>query len=582
MNILRVWAPGAKRLGALIGQRRLEMEKEGSNARGWWRLKTRELAPGADYAFFVDDDEEPIPDPRSRFQPHGIHGVSRIIDDRTFVWTDESFEAPALSDAVIYELHVGTFTAGGTFDSAIQRLDHLVELGITHVELMPVAEFSGSRGWGYDGVDLFAPHHAYGGPEALKRLVNACHSRGLAVLLDVVYNHFGPSGNYLTRYGPYLTNLYKTPWGSAVNLDGRGSDEVRRFFCDNAISWMRDYHVDGLRLDAVHAIVDTSPRHFLEQLAEETAALARCTQRRLALIAEDDLNDPRVVTSPERGGYGLDAQWDEDFHHCLHTVLTGERSGYYSDFGRLEQLAKTLRHAFAYDGQYSRYRDRRHGRSAAGLSGHNFVGCLQNHDQIGNRAKGDRISHLISTARVRVGAAIVLLGPFVPLLFQGEEWAASTPFQYFTDHQDSDLARAVSEGRKKEFAAFGWHPEEIPDPQENETFQRSKLDWAETAHEPHKSMLEWYKQLIRLRTNIHELRDGSFNEVDVAYDEQQRWLVMRRGLIAMAINLGERKCRLPVPALGSSRLLIASDETIVLERESVELPSDSVAVIVRT
>ncbi|MBV8452493.1 MAG: malto-oligosyltrehalose trehalohydrolase, partial [Deltaproteobacteria bacterium] len=432
MNILRVWAPNAKRVAALIGQRRLDMEKQGGEANGWWQVRAHELVSGADYAFFVDNDEKPTPDPRSRFQPHGVHGVSRVVDDRTFAWTDERFEAPALSDAVIYELHVGTFTPGGTFDSAIERIDHLVELGITHAELMPVAEFSGARGWGYDGVELFAPHHAYGGPEALKRLVNACHARGLAVILDVVYNHFGPSGNYLPQYGPYLTTRYKTPWGSAVNLDGRGSDEVRRFFCDNAISWMRDYHVDGLRLDAVHAIMDTSPRHFLEQLAEETAELARHTQRRLVLIAEDDLNDPRVVTSADRGGYGLDAQWAEDFHHSLHTVLTGEQSGYYSDFGKLEQLAKTLRRAFAYDGQYSVYRDRRHGKSAAGLSGHNFIGCLQNHDQIGNRAKGDRISHLISTARVRIGAAVVLLGPFIPLLFQGEEWAASTPFQYFT------------------------------------------------------------------------------------------------------------------------------------------------------
>jgi maltooligosyltrehalose trehalohydrolase len=581
MNILRLWVPSASRIKALIGQRRLEMEKTGGDARGWWEVSSHALAPGVDYAFFVDDDERPTPDPRSRFQPHGVHGFSRIIDDHAFAWTDEGFLAPALSDAIIYELHIATFTTGGTFDSAIEHLDHLVELGVTHVELMPVAEFPGSRGWGYDGVDLFAPHHDYGGPEGLKRLVNACHGRGLAVLLDVVYNHFGPSGNYLTRYGPYLTDRYKTPWGSAVNLDGRGSDEVRRFFCDNAISWMRDYHIDGLRLDAVHAIVDTSPRHFLEQLAEETAALARHTQRRLVLIAEDDLNDPRVVTSPDRGGYGLDAQWDDDFHHCLHTVLTGERSGYYSDFGRLEQLAKTLRGAFAYDGQYSRYRDRRHGKSAAGLSGHNFVGCLQNHDQIGNRAKGDRISHLLSTARVRVGAVVVILGPFVPLLFQGEEWAASTPFQFFTEHQDGDLAHAVSEGRKREFAAFGWKPEEIPDPQEEATFQRSKLDWTETAHEPHKSILEWYRQLIRLRTNIAELRDGSFNEVDVDYDEQQRWLLMRRGPITTAINLGEQKCRLPIPASGSSRLLMASDESIAIERESVELPIDSVAVIAR-
>ncbi|MBV8357869.1 MAG: malto-oligosyltrehalose trehalohydrolase [Deltaproteobacteria bacterium] len=581
MNILRVWAPNAKRLATLVGQRRLEMEKEGGEAHGWWQVSTPELAPGTDYAFLVDDDEKPIPDPRTRSQPSGVHGASRIVDHCAFSWTDQYFVASALSDAVIYELHIGTFTPDGTFDSAIERLNYLVELGITHIELMPVAEFSGSRGWGYDGVDLFAPHHAYGGPEALKRLVNACHAQGLAVILDVVYNHFGPSGNYLPLYGPYLTTRYETPWGSAVNLDGRGSDEVRRFFCDNAISWMRDYHIDGLRLDAVHAILDITPHHFLEQLAEETAELAQRTQRRLVLIAEDDLNDPRVVTSAERGGYGLDAQWDEDFHHCLHTVLTGERSGYYADFGKLEQLAKTLRRAFAYDGQYSAYRDRRHGKSASGLSGHNFIGCLQNHDQIGNRAKGERISHLISTARVRIGAAVVMLAPLIPMLFQGEEWAASTPFQYFTDHQEADLARAVSEGRKKEFAAFGWHPEDIPDPQETAAFQRSKLIWTEAAHEPHKSILDWYKRLIHLRASVHQLRDGRFNEVDVNYDEDQRWLVMSRGPITMAINLGERKCHLPIPDSGSCRLLMASDEQIVLDAGSVELPPDSVAIIGR-
>jgi maltooligosyltrehalose trehalohydrolase len=581
MNIMRVWAPNAKRVAALIGQRRLEMKQEGGEAHGWWHISAPEIVPGVDYAFFVDDDEKPIPDPRTRFQPHGVHGGSRIVDDRAFLWTDQRFVAPLLSDAVIYELHVGSFTPGGTFDSAIERLDHLVELGITHIEMMPVAEFSGSRGWGYDGVDLFAPHHAYGSPEALKRLVNACHAKGLAVILDVVYNHFGPSGNYLPRFGPYLTSRYETPWGSAVNLDGRGSDEVRRFYCDNALSWMRDYHIDGLRLDAVHAILDISPRHFLEQLAEETTELARSRQRRLVLIAEDDLNDPRVVTSRDRSGYGLDAQWDEDFHHCLHTVLTGERSGYYSDFGKMEQLAKTLRHAFAYDGQYSAYRDRRHGRSAAGLSGHNFVGCLQNHDQVGNRAKGDRISHLVSTARVQIGAAVVILGPLIPMLFQGEEWGASTPFQYFTDHQEPDLASAVSEGRRREFAAFGWNPEEIPDPQDPATFQRSKLDWTEAAREPHKLVLEWYKRLIRLRATAPELRDGKFGEIAVDYNEDEHWLTMKRGPITMAINLGRQKCHVPIPDPGSHCLLMASDEKIILHAKSAELPSDSVAILGR-
>jgi maltooligosyltrehalose trehalohydrolase len=579
MNILRVWAPNANRVAALIAQRRFEMGKEGGEARGWWRVSAPEVIGDIDYAFVIDNEEKPLPDPRTRFQPYGIHGASRIVDHGEFKWTDQHFAAPPLSDATIYELHVGTFTLGGTFDSAIEHLDHLAELAITHVELMPIAEFSGSRGWGYDGVDLFAPHHAYGGPDGLKRLVDACHAKGLAVILDVVYNHFGPSGNNLPRFGPYFTDRYATPWGSAINLDGRGSDEVRRFFCDNAISWMRDYHIDGLRLDAVHAIRDVSPLNLLEQLATEVADLARQTERRLVLIAEDDLNDPRVVIPVDCGGYGLDAQWDEDFHHSLHTILTGENSGYYSDFGKLGQLAKTLRRAFAYDGQYSAYRDRRHGRSAAGLSGHNFVGCLQNHDQIGNRAKGERISHLVSPARVRIGAAVLLLGPFIPMLFQGEEWAASTPFQYFTDHQEPDLARAVSEGRKKEFAAFGWNPDDISDPQDPSTFQRSKLEWTESAREPHKSILDWYKRLTRLRASTPELRDGAFNQVDVVYDEDRRWLVMTRAPITMAMNLGEQKCRVPIPAIGSRRVVMASDEKIVVEPESAELPSESVVVI---
>jgi maltooligosyltrehalose trehalohydrolase len=579
MSVVRVWAPNARRVRLEIGGRRHEMEKEGAAARGWWSVDAAEATAGADYAFVLDDDERALPDPRSRWQPHGIHGASRIVDHGSFAWSDRDFAAPPLADAIIYELHTGTFTPEGTFESATARLDHLVELGITHVELMPVAQFPGVRGWGYDGVDLYAPHQAYGGPAGLKRLVDACHAKGLAVLLDVVYNHFGPSGNYLPRFGPYLTDRYATPWGSAVNFDGCGSDEVRRFVFDDAISWMRDYHIDGLRLDAIHAVMDISPTHLVEELAGETARLARETGRRLVLIAEDDLNDPRIVTPTSRGGYGLDAQWSEDFHHTLHTVLTGENSGYYSDFGSLGQLAKCLRHGFAYDGVYSNYRDRRHGRSAAGLSAHNFVGCLQNHDQIGNRAKGERSSQLMSPGRLRAGAAILLMGPFVPMLFQGEEWGASTPFLYFTDHQEPELGRAVSEGRKKEFAAFGWDPAEIPDPQDQETFQRSKLDWSEPRREPHKSILEWHKKLIRLRSRFPELRDGVLEGADVSFDEQARWLSMTRGPVTLITNLDREMLQVPVERIGSRRLLMASDERILMRAGVVELPPDSAAII---
>jgi maltooligosyltrehalose trehalohydrolase len=587
MSVVRVWAPTARRVAVEVAGRRVEMEKEGEQAGGWWRVEadaasagaSRAASAGADYAFILDDDERALPDPRSAWQPHGVHGASRIVDHAAFAWSDNDFAAPALADAVIYELHTGTFTPEGTFESAIARLDHLVELGITHVELMPVGQFPGVQGWGYDGVDLFAPHQAYGGPLGLKRLVNACHAKGLAVLLDVVYNHFGPSGNYLPRFGPYLTDRYATPWGSAVNFDNRGSDEVRRFMCDNALSWMRDYHIDGLRLDAIHAVMDISPTHLVEQLAAETAQLARQTGRRLVLIAEDDLNDPRIVTPIARGGCGLDAQWNEDFHHALHTVLTGEHSGYYSDFGSLAQLAKVLRRGLVYDGQYSAYRDRHHGRSAAGLSGHNFVACLQNHDQVGNRAKGERSSHLMSPGRVRAGAAIVLMAPFVPMLFQGEEWAASTPFLYFTNHQEPELARAVSEGRKREFATFGWDPAEIPDPQDAATFQRSKLDWSEAGREPHVRILRWYRELIGLRRRFPELRDGVLERVEVSYDQQAQWLVMRREPVTLVTNFNRETQKVPVQGIESRRLLIASNEQVRMLAGAVELPVDSVAII---
>jgi maltooligosyltrehalose trehalohydrolase len=479
----------------------------------------------------------------------------------------------------MYELHVGTFTSAGTFEGAIERLDYLRDLGITHVELMPVVEFPGRRGWGYDGVDLWAPHHAYGGPAGLKRLVDACHARGLAVVLDVVYNHLGPTGNYLGRFGPYFTDRYRTPWGEAINFDGPGSDEVRRFVCDNARMWCRDYHVDGLRIDAVHAIVDTSAVHVLEQLAEEVHALAGELGRRLLVIAESDLNDPRVIRGREAGGYGLDAQWADDVHHALHTVLTGERDGYYADFGELADLAKALERAFVYDGRYSSVRRRRHGRAPVGVPGHRFVVSLQNHDQVGNRARGERLGHLVGVERLKVGAALLLTAPFVPLLFQGEEWAASTPFQYFTDHEDPNLARAAREGRQREFAAFGWKPEDIPDPQAPETFARSTLDWSELGEEPHASVLDWYRQLIRLRRAVPWLRDGRLDQTRVRFDEAAQWLALDRGPLTVACNLGIQRARVPVDSR-ATRLRLASDAHARLVPGGLELPADSVAVLV--
>ncbi len=576
--LVRVWAPKANDVQLDLEGRRLPMTRA---ERGWWAVATPLASPGADYGFVIDGAEPPLPDPRTPSQPRGVHGRSRFVDHAAFGWTDADWNAPALDSAIVYELHVGTFTAAGTFDAAIDRLGHLKELGATHVELMPVAEFSGDRGWGYDGVDLFAPHHAYGGPEGLKRLVAACHARGLAVLIDVVYNHFGPAGNYLPRFGPYQTHHYATPWGDAINFDGRGSDEVRRLFCDNAIMWLRDYHFDGLRIDAVHAIIDTSAIHFLEQLAREVAALEREIGRRLVLIAESDLNDSRIVRTRELGGYGVHAQWSDDFHHALHCVLTGERSGYYSDFGTIADLAKALRQTWVYDGQYSNHRGRRHGRSPAGLSGHHFLGYAQTHDQVGNRAQGERSSHLMSTGRLKIAAALVLTSPFVPMIFHGEEWGASTPFLYFAGHEDAELARAVSEGRKREFAAFGWNPDEIPDPQARATFERSRLNWSELEREPHRGILQWHRDLIRLRAQIPELRDGRIDLVEVDFDESARWLRVTRGRVTVACNLSPAPQSVPIEASDRRRLAMASDENIAVATSAVALPPESVAIVLR-
>lgn len=576
MQTFRVWAPRPTRVEVQVAGRRHPMQ---SHADGWWTATVEAAGPGSDYGFLLEG-KGPFPDPRSPWQPDGVHGLSRVVDHGAFAWTDQGFQAPPLGAALIYELHVGTFTPEGTFDAAIGKLDHLAQLGVTHVELMPVNEFPGTRGWGYDGVDLFAPHHAYGGPDGLKRLVNACHARGLAVLLDVVYNHLGPSGNYLGLYAPYFSSRYATPWGDAVNFDGPDSDEVRRFFCDNALMWLRDYHCDGLRLDAVHAICDTAAQPFLEQLALEVEALEAQLGRHLVVIPESDLNDPRLLWSRERGGFGLDAQWSDDFHHALHTVLTGERDGYYRDFGTLGDLAQALRQAFVYDGRYSAHRRRRHGRAPTGLSGHRFLGYLQNHDQVGNRARGERLSQLVSPGRLKIGAALVLTSPFVPMLFQGEEWGASTPFQYFTDHQEPELAQAVREGRRSEFAAFGWKPEEVPDPQAPETFERSKLQWAELSRPPHAEMLEWHRQLIRLRRAEPVLSDGRLELVQTRFDEAARWFVVERGPISVACNLAAHPQPVPLQP-GHHAALLSAPPGLRAAEGVVTLPPDGVAVLKR-
>jgi maltooligosyltrehalose trehalohydrolase len=567
-----VWAPRSSRVAVEVAGRRVPMS---AAAGGWWIADVPEVPEAADYQFRLDD-LDPRPDPRSPYQPAGVHGPSRCVDHSAFVWSDEAFRAPPLADGAIYEIHVGTFSPEGTFEGAIARLDHLVDLGVSHVELMPVAEFSGDRGWGYDGVNLFAPHHTYGGPDGLRRLVDACHARGLAVLLDVVYNHLGPTGNYLADFGPYFTHRYATPWGAAVNLDGPHSDEVRRFFIDNALMWLTDYHIDGLRLDAVHAMLDGSAIHFLEDVADAVHQLGAQRGRNLVAIAESDLNDPRMVRPRERGGYQLDGMWEDDFHHALHTVLTGEQSGYYQDFGDLAQLAKVLEKGVVYDGIHSRHRQRRHGRPLDGVAATRLVVSAQNHDQIGNRARGERLGHLVSVGAIKLAAALLLTSPFVPLLFQGEEWAASTPFPYFTDHADPMLAAAVREGRRREFAAFGWKPEEIPDPQSPDTFASAVLDWSELERAPHAEVLAWYRDLLRLRREHAALRDGRFARVRC--DDREQWLVVERGPITVACVVGDRSARVALPRPG--RLQLSSGGEVQIEDGAALLPPHGVAVFV--
>jgi len=568
MPELSVWAPKPKSINIAFQGGQTSMHRDPS---GCWSGAIPESA--RDYSFILDD-APPIPDPRSPWQPFGVHGPSRVLDHASFQWSDDRWQAPSLASAVVYELHIGTFTEEGTFDAAITRIPHLKSLGVMHVELMPVAEFPGDWGWGYDGVDLYAPHHAYGGPEGLKRLVDALHANGLAAILDVVYNHLGPSGNYLSQYGPYFTTEIRTPWGDGVNLSGPESREVRRFFIDNALMWLRDYHFDGLRLDAIHALADESTLHFLEELATEVRHLESALDRPLWVIAESDLNDPRLIRAPDFGGYGLDAQWSDDFHHALHTLLTGERSGYYADFGTMQHLAKAIENGYVYDGQYSVYRRRQHGQPLDPSLKSKLLGYLQTHDQVGNRAQGDRITHLAGMDRAKMGAALVFLGPFIPLLFQGEEWGASTPFQYFTDHSEPELGRAVSEGRRREFAAFGWAPDRVPDPQDPETFRRSKLNWQERDAAPHREMLNWHRDLIAYRKAHPELRSP---EASVVFDDRVGLFIMRRPGISVVCNFGAS--RAVVAQRPGSEILLTSSAVNELSGDCLALAADSVAIM---
>jgi len=456
------------------------------------------IGAGTRYSFVLEPGARALPDPASRWQPDGVHGASCVVDPSRYAWTDASWSGIRVEELVIYELHVGTFTPQGTFAAVIPRLADLRSLGVTAIEIMPVAQFPGDRNWGYDGVGLYAVQNSYGGPDGLRALVDAAHSVGLAVILDVVYNHVGPEGNYLDAFGPYFTEKYRTPWGRALNYDDAESDAVRRFVVDNALYWITEYHIDGLRLDAVHGIFDFSATHLLEEIADAVHTQSALLGRSAVVIAESDLNDPRLVRGASEFGYGLDAQWSDDFHHAVHALITRESNGYYADFGSLEAVADALREPFVYDGRYSCYRRRTHGKPSRGVPRRRFVVAIQNHDQIGNRAAGERLASLLTLAQLRVAAALLLLSPYVPLIFMGEEFGETNPFLYFVSHGDERLVCAVREGRRAEFASFGWG-DDVPDPQDDATFTRSKLDWSKAARDPHNRVLALYRDLLALR-----------------------------------------------------------------------------------
>jgi maltooligosyltrehalose trehalohydrolase len=541
-----VWAPRPQMVRLDVDGTLYPMDRSDD---GWWRTHVPDSAvrPDARYGFALDDDPTVLPDPRSPRQPEGVHERSQLWRPAVDAWTDGDWQGRSIEGRVIYELHVGTFTPGGTFDSAIEKLDHLVDLGVDFIELMPVNAFGGTHGWGYDGVGWYAVHEPYGGPDGLVRFVDACHRRGLGVLIDAVFNHLGPSGNYLPRFGPYLSSG-SNPWGESLNICGAGADEVRRYILDCALRWMRDFHADGLRLDAVHALVDTTAIHIFEELSAETDALSQELGRPLSLIAESDLNDPRLITPRDRGGLGMTAQWDDDIHHAIHAAVSGERQGYYADFGSLETLAQTMKRGYFHAGTYSSFRHRRHGRplDTATIPATRLLAYTLTHDQVGNRAVGDRPSQNLSFGQLAVKAALVLGSPYTAMLFMGEEWGSSSPFQFFSSYPEPELAMATAEGRKREFAEHGWDADEIPDPQDPATFERSKLNWDEIDDAEHGRLRRVYQQLIALRHNEPDLADPWLDHLRVDYDEAQRWIVMYRGSLAVVCNLGTEAVDVPV------------------------------------
>jgi len=548
---------------------------------GWWYAAVDHAGPGSRYGFTLDDHPDVLPDPRSPRQPDGVHGLSQLhmLDQQR--WSDHMWTGRQLAGASIYELHIGTFTAEGTLDSAINQLDHLVRLGVDIVELMPVNAFNGTHNWGYDGVLWYAVQETYGGPDGLQRFVDGAHARGLAVFLDVVYNHLGPSGNYLGRFGPYEAEAGKNTWGRTINLAGPDSEPVRRYIVDNALRWMSEFHIDGLRLDAVHALADDTATHLLEELATETEALSAHLGKPLSLVAESDLNDARLVTPRAAGGYGLDAQWDDDIHHAIHAAVSGERFGYYVDFGSIATLATTLRRTFYHAGTFSTFRGRVHGRPVDQLTtpASRFLAYSLTHDQVGNRAVGDRPSCYLSAGQLAVRAALVLCSPYTPMLFMGEEWGASTPFQFFTSHPEPELGRMTAEGRRAEFAHHGWDDADVPHPQDPETFRRSKLDWSEPQQNDHAWLLDVYTRLLALRKQRPELTDPRFDHFDVSYDEDDRWIMLHRGTVDVAVNLGPDPVSVELPT--TADILLPAVPGVRHDGAELVLPGESFVVTAR-
>lgn len=582
-----VWAPRATRISlmqATEADDRIELPMQARHD-NWWQADVR-LPHGSDYAFSIDGGDA-RPDPRSAWQPDGVHAMSRVFDPTRHRWQDADWPGRDVRGAVIMELHIGTFTETGTLDAAIERLDHLVDLGVDMIELMPVAAFAGWHGWGYDGVALYAVHEPYGGPAALQRFVDAAHARGLAVCLDVVYNHLGPSGNYLGTFGPYFTDRHHTPWGQAINLDDEGAAEVRAWIIDNACRWFTDFHIDALRLDAVHALVDDSSVHLLAELADRVDWLSAECDRPLSLIAESDLNDSRMIEPTGKGGLGMTAQWADDVHHAIHATMTGERHGYYGDFGELDVLAKALTKVFVHDGGYSTFRERDWGRPVPrDIDGHRFVVFASDHDQVGNRAIGDRPSARLDDHGLAIEAALVLTSAFTPMLFMGEEWGARTPWQFFTDHQEPDLADAIRQGRAREFGGHGWTElyggeVSVPNPQDPATFTASRLDWTELDAPRHQRLLDWYRTLIRLRREEPDLHSGDLRAVRVSFADDGAWLLVSRGTVRVVVVLADRTTTITVDSdVGTSVLASWGDvEPLPDTGSGMALPGRSVTIL---